>query len=56
MTRQSLHKNLALGDRGLGLQSQVVPSLSVSFKLNLYLDLFGQTSISASEEVAEARK
>lgn len=55
VTRQSLHKNLALGDRGLGLNSQIVPSLSVC-KLNLYSDLFGQTSINAPEEVAEAGK
>jgi len=55
VTRQSFHKNLALGDRGLGLKSQRVPSLSV-LKLNLYSDLFGQTSINAREEVAEAGK
>lgn len=56
MTHQCLHKNLALGDGGLGLQLQIVPSLSVFFKLNLYSDLFGQTSINAPEEVAEAGK
>lgn len=56
LTHQSLHKNLALGDRGLGWKSQIVPTLSVFLKLNLYSDLFGQTSISVPEEVAEAGK
>lgn len=61
VTRQSFHENLALGDRGLGLQPHSPMSVCLFFfffffKLNLYSDLFGQRGINAPEEAAEDRK
>lgn len=58
LTHPFLHQTLAVGDRGLGLQSLPLICLSVClFKAEfIYSDWLGQTSSSAPEEVAEAGK